>query len=200
MIKCKCESDSCSSTDPTLTLRTEVTVRMANDHPTIPASKCCTVCKQVKGIDEFHKARGFRDGHRSVCKACRVTIESEYRDANKDRIAARRREYSKTEHARSMGRKRDAKYRAALREKFPFKECSRCGHTKPFEEFDAKLAEGRLAGKCKDCRREAYLEQRDKACERSSKHYRENREAILERDRQHRRDTVARQLIFGARN
>lgn len=33
--------------------------------------KCCRKCNQTKPLKDFHKHKGFRDGHDSVCKVCK---------------------------------------------------------------------------------------------------------------------------------
>src|SRR3954469_8656431 len=41
--------------------------------------KRCTKCGEVKSLDDFHRATGMRDGHRSECKNChRVRMRAWY--------------------------------------------------------------------------------------------------------------------------
>lgn len=55
--------------------------------------KRCKKCGEVKSLDDFHKARGCRDGHRDSCKDCIRQYKKEYREANKDSIAAKKKAY-----------------------------------------------------------------------------------------------------------
>jgi len=72
--------------------------------------KRCKKCGEEKPLDEFHRAQGMRDGHRSECKDChRARMRQWYRDnreraiagvrewqqANKEHLAEYRREYRK---------------------------------------------------------------------------------------------------------
>jgi len=34
------------------------------------AGKVCRKCRQMKGVNEFHADKHFRDGRRPVCRAC----------------------------------------------------------------------------------------------------------------------------------
>jgi hypothetical protein len=65
--------------------------------------RCCT-CKEVKGLEEFNKARGNKDGLQDQCRACqaayyaanrekRAACQAEYRAANRDRMTAYQAEY-----------------------------------------------------------------------------------------------------------
>lgn len=48
--------------------------------------KKCTVCKESKSIDQFRKAKGYKDGIFSVCKSCESDRLREWRKANPDKV------------------------------------------------------------------------------------------------------------------
>lgn len=41
-------------------------------------TKRCTKCKEVKGIDQFHKQWDSKDGHKIYCKSCISKEGKEY--------------------------------------------------------------------------------------------------------------------------
>jgi hypothetical protein len=50
--------------------------------------KKCTACKREKSIDEFRKAKGYKDGIFSTCKTCEKERLKEWRKANPDKVKA----------------------------------------------------------------------------------------------------------------
>lgn len=40
--------------------------------------KTCSNCQQRKCIEEFEKARGYKDGHRGQCRVCRIKLNTAY--------------------------------------------------------------------------------------------------------------------------
>jgi len=42
------------------------------------------------------------------------------------------------------------------------KKCSRCGKVKPVSEFSRVIGPQRYQSRCKQCRHEAYIEERDR--------------------------------------
>lgn len=56
-------------------------------------TKTCTSCKQSKPLDEFQKAKGYKDGHKTWCKACcyqRTCVEWRQKNPEKAREIANR--------------------------------------------------------------------------------------------------------------
>jgi len=51
--------------------------------------KRCKKCGEVKPIDEFHRAAGMRDGHRSECKSCTRAIRRAWYQANREAVIAK---------------------------------------------------------------------------------------------------------------
>lgn len=55
--------------------------------------KKCSKCGDVKPLDLFPKRKGAADGHRADCKACKRVIDNKWREANRDRMLAKMKEY-----------------------------------------------------------------------------------------------------------
>ncbi len=110
--------------------------------------KRCKKCGEIKPLDEFHRANGMKDGHRSECKDChRAHMRQWYSDNreraiagvrqwqqdNKEHLAAYRREYRK-------GRTAEAR-EGHLRRKFGLSQAD-------YDELLAKQGGGcRICGK-----------------------------------------------------
>ena len=43
--------------------------------------KKCRVCEKIKKIDDFHKKKSSKDGHRNECKECVKNIQKKYKEA-----------------------------------------------------------------------------------------------------------------------
>ena len=50
--------------------------------------KTCTKCGEEKPLDEYHKKKSGKYGRNSQCKACVSAYTAQWRDANRDHIAA----------------------------------------------------------------------------------------------------------------
>lgn len=65
--------------------------------------KQCSLCKQIKPFDQFHKSCKAKDGHQYRCKPCAIQarIDHYYSDhkINIQKNAARAAVYSETNHA-----------------------------------------------------------------------------------------------------
>lgn len=61
------------------------------------SSKPCTACGEWKGLDEYHKRPGNRDGLRSSCKTCMAAGNRKWVTGNRDRnrVLARRHQAKK---------------------------------------------------------------------------------------------------------
>lgn len=54
--------------------------------------KLCPMCEQSKSIHEFALDRSKKDGHRSICKTCNVTVSARYKRSTKG-VACEERHY-----------------------------------------------------------------------------------------------------------
>lgn len=50
--------------------------------------KKCTICKYEKPIDEFRRAKGYKDGIFSTCKECEKERLKEWRKSNPEKVKA----------------------------------------------------------------------------------------------------------------
>lgn len=55
--------------------------------------KKCRVCNEIKPLSDFHKSRRYKDGHRNICKTCRSNYDKKWREENKERHLAYKRNY-----------------------------------------------------------------------------------------------------------
>lgn len=74
--------------------------------------KKCTKCGKVKPLSEFHKNSCRKDGHRARCKECEIVYAKAYREANRENMAAKRREFYRL----NPGKHYDAAYQRQYRE------------------------------------------------------------------------------------
>ena len=56
-------------------------------------TKICKTCKKNKTLDNFHRYKQAKDGHRYECKLCRKIDGQEYQIKNKKEIAIRKKQY-----------------------------------------------------------------------------------------------------------
>lgn len=103
------------------------------------------------------------------------------------------------ENKRIAHNEANKKYREKKLEENPFKKCSRCGNIKPTESFIYSKTEKRHKSKCKECRHESYLEQKEKSTERANKYYKNNKDKILEKARERRNNNLANEMIKSAK-
>lgn len=55
--------------------------------------KTCSICKNNKNINEFHKRKRAADGLTSACKDCRSSTEAKYRAQNGQKISEQKKNY-----------------------------------------------------------------------------------------------------------
>ena len=112
--------------------------------------KKCKRCGKWKKLEEFYKDNCKKDGLRYCCKQC----DDE-----------RRNSYDTTK--KPSGRKRKL-----IEIKNGFKLCSKCGELKPISEFSKDPGQKTgLACRCKDCKRQYYINNKDRiALERIEYH------------------------------
>lgn len=103
------------------------------------------------------------------------------------------------EKKRMAHREADKRYREKRLKENPFKKCAGCGEIKPLEEFAYSKGEHRYKSKCKSCRHEAYILDKEKALERANKYYQENREDVLKKSHKRRKANIAKEILRSAR-
>lgn len=97
------------------------------------ANKSCSVCKEIKSLDEFPKDNRAVDGRAANCKLCQSIKRKAWAD--------------KQEKKPKVSEVRAAAILAAGE-----KKCSKCGETKPLSEYHAdKRNKDGLYGHCKSC-------------------------------------------------
>lgn len=107
--------------------------------------RTCTKCGEAKTLEGFHRRKGLKYGHNSVCKACTLS----HYQANKESVLeAARRSYAAREEAKRLVRESERAKRLAA----PHKRCACCSAVKDKSEFAVSRnnADGRYAY-CKEC-------------------------------------------------
>ena len=57
-------------------------------HSYDPRMKRCKKCGEVKSLDDFYRATGMKDGHRSECKGCHQAQQQRWYAANREKAIA----------------------------------------------------------------------------------------------------------------
>lgn len=127
--------------------------------------KVCKKCGEAKLHDEFHKAKGGKDGLNPRCKQCRCAEEEERR------------------------RKQGIMPRDVADPDAETRRCTKCGETKPLtREYFTVRSNGRLGTRCLACQSEYdkvyWHANREKRIQQKKQHYDANREEMREKSRQ----------------
>lgn len=72
--------------------------------------KICSTCQQEKPLSEFHKARGYRDGHTGQCKPCRSIAIKKWRKENPDKVRAINKRYYATDKGKALWKRERIKH------------------------------------------------------------------------------------------
>ena len=87
--------------------------------------KICSLCGIEKSLDEFHKHKHSKDGHRNRCKECRKSITKKYREENTDKVRESQKRYR--EDNKELVKQRKKEYYENNKEKLSEKiECDKC--------------------------------------------------------------------------
>ncbi len=112
--------------------------------------KHCSKCGEYKSLDSFHKSKNFKEGYKTICKACHKQQYKDYRSPSQQQksLEAQQRKESLIQAKQSLKEK----------------PCSKCGVVKPLDEFkkDPRHLDGRKS-ECKVCeyaRAEQYRRQK----------------------------------------
>jgi hypothetical protein len=65
-------------------------------------TKLCKKCGLRKSLNDFYRATGTRDGHRSECKACNLVAKAKWYVSNRERAIARSRAWRETNRERYL--------------------------------------------------------------------------------------------------
>lgn len=103
-----------------------------------PIERTCRRCGETKPLEQFSKDKSCHFGRTYTCRACATARADKWRRENPDRV--------RENYRRRTG------WTPPPTEPPAERECSRCGATKPFEEFrtDNSCRFGR-GGVCKAC-------------------------------------------------
>ena len=64
--------------------------------------KTCSICKEVKPLDEFRRNRNHKDGHQTQCKPCSNARLDIWRARTREHRLAYNREYYRSERGKSV--------------------------------------------------------------------------------------------------
>jgi hypothetical protein len=62
----------------------------------------CIICGQVKPLTEFSPDKGYRSGHKHLCRRCQARYQREWRQRNLKRLRLLRRRHRRLNHARYL--------------------------------------------------------------------------------------------------
>jgi hypothetical protein len=100
-----------------------------------PSRKRCSMCKQWKPLDEFHRNRSRRDGRQNACKPCNIARNQRWYREHPEVRAARMDDYA---------RRRKRKLQQLLLDYLREHPCVDCGETDPvvldFDHLRDKIA------------------------------------------------------------
>jgi hypothetical protein len=74
-------------------------------------NKHCTICKEVKPLSDFNRRSLAADGHASGCRECVKATAQKWREANRDKIRASHREYSRSPSLKEAAKRRVPRYK-----------------------------------------------------------------------------------------
>ena len=78
------------------------------------------------------------------------------------------------------------------------KKCTKCGKEKALSEFYTYKYKGeiRYEGKCKECKKQYYEDNKEKIAEQKKQYYEDNKEKIAEQNKQYREDNKEKFKIY----
>ena len=64
--------------------------------------KVCNKCKTEKPLDQFHKSKSSKDGHKGECKECMCARSREYQQNNSDKVKEKKQAYRASEKGKQV--------------------------------------------------------------------------------------------------
>lgn len=146
--------------------------------------KKCSKCgvEYPKTYDYFYKSGKYMQ---SWCKKC-------WKELNDARREYKRQHYLKNkERYNEAGRQRYREVNPIETLPEGMKRCGKCGMAKPISAFgkSARLKDG-LRCSCNECRRQEYLANREHNIKRSRRYYRDNKETVLQKNKEYKERRV----------
>jgi 5-methylcytosine-specific restriction endonuclease McrA len=96
---------------------TENLKKSKGEHAVTTLNKTCTKCGETKPLSEYPRLARSKDGHDYQCKACACARRKAYREANRAKVAAYRKQYRSTDEFRERDAKRIREWREANRDR-----------------------------------------------------------------------------------
>ena len=155
-------------------------------------TKTCSKCGVEKDVSEFSKGNHMKDGLQPSCKIC----YKEYREANRDKIRAKQKEYNELNNKEILIKKK--KYREANRDKISIKQKElykanheeRISKAKEYRETNRDKINAYMKERYQTNREKILAEQKEyreanheKILFRNKKYYETNRDKILEKNK-----------------
>lgn len=151
------------------------------------SNKTCSICGEVKDINDFFRKRDTKDGHTSACKLCISKKRKEERENNKEKFVLRNHEnYVKKKEKWLKTSAIASIEREGGKDEIPKKICSICGMEKDITEYHRKADERDGHKKiCKICASKKGKEYRKDNPERYTRwdheHYLKRKESCLKK-------------------
>jgi len=140
--------------------------------------KKCSKCGIVKSLDEFHKHKRCKDGHRGQCKMCAREISRQYYRTNSKRIIEARKQYrEKNPDYQKQWKSSDPDYRRQYKKRWL---ADNPGYSK---QYYANHREEILARS-----KQYYIDHREKKQARNKQYHIDHREKILASHKQRYKD------------
>ncbi|HEY3673195.1 MAG TPA: endonuclease VII domain-containing protein [Acidimicrobiia bacterium] len=108
--------------------------------------KRCKKCGELKPIDEFHRASGMRDGHRSECKSCHQIRQRAWYQANRDHAIAEVKRWQQENKEQLHAYRREYRKRRKVEERDAY-----LGRTFGISQSDYDELLARQGGGCAIC-------------------------------------------------
>jgi hypothetical protein len=149
-------------------------------------TKVCTKCEEEKPLEEFHKKKSSKDGHRTQCKECKNEAGRKYHKENRDQISKK----WKTKYQENKGKESERKKKYRQENKEHVLEIEKKYREDKGENLKDYLKEYREENKeqIKEQGKEYREENKEQIKENNKRYYEENKEQIKVQRRTYQRD------------